>query len=383
MVPTAIALGDGREATVAPGLCVGGELKSTVAVVRHGEAILGQHLGDLKHPRAYENFQRSVDDMLRLFDVEPAWIACDQHPAYLSHGFAQRWAKQHGAALVQVQHHHAHAASLMAEHGRHDPILTLVADGVGYGDHGEVWGGEVLWANRQSYRHLARLRPLRLPGGDAAARDTRRCALALLYQAYGDAGLVHPITESLGFETTDLRTLAMMIRKSVHCVESSALGRVFDGVAALLGLCHTNRFEAEAPMSLEAAAYAGDFTVDDAGAQVSTNATPSFLDLSSLIRRLVEGWTRGEPTTALATRFHVGLARSWAKLLRRLASKHGIETIGLTGGVFANEILTQRLTRELTEAGLTVLRHRRVPPNDGGLSLGQAAVALTRSGRKD
>ncbi|MEM7624076.1 MAG: carbamoyltransferase HypF [Planctomycetota bacterium] len=380
-VPTAIALDGGREAAAAPGLCVGGELKGTIAVVRRGEAVLGQHLGDLKHPAAYDNFRRSVDDMLGLFDVEPAWVACDRHPAYLSHGFAQRWAKDHGIALIEVQHHHAHAAALLAEHDRHDPILAFVADGVGYGDGGAVWGGEVLRVDRRNYQHLARLRPLRLPGGDAAARDTRRCALALLHQAYGDAGLDHPVVDSLGFEALERQTLSAMVRRRIHCVDSSALGRVFDGVAALLGLCQTNRFEAEAPMALEASAFAGDHAADtDTDACiVSVDTTPWAIDLSPLVRRLVDGRMRCEPTPNLAAYFHTGLARAWATLLRQLASDLGLNTIGLTGGVFANESFTLRVSHHLTDAGLTVLRHRQVPPNDGGLSLGQAAVAVACS----
>ena len=364
---------------VGVGLCVGGELKTTVAVVRGGEAVLGQHLGDLKHPLAYEHFQRSVEDMLGLFEAHPSWVACDRHPAYLSHAFAARWAAHRGVPLVQVQHHHAHAAALLAEHGLPGPMLALVADGVGYGDGGEVWGGELLRADRRSFCRVARLRPLRLPGGDASSRDTRRCALALLYQAFGGAGLDHPVVDRLGFDGAQRGGLSAMLRRDVRCVQSSALGRVFDGVAALLGLCHTNWFESEAPMAVEAAAHAwGQEEKSDGNLFDLAADNPRTLDLSALIRRLVDGVMEGEPTASLAARFQRGLVDGFAALVEQASQETGVNMVGLTGGVFANEALTLGLARRLQMKGCDVWRHAQVPPNDGGLCLGQAAVALAQ-----
>jgi len=224
------------------GLAVGGELKNTVTAVRDGRAIVGQHIGDLKHPLTYQHFDRAIDDMVRLFHVRPQWIACDLHPQYMSRSYTDRLSMRWHALVVEVQHHHAHAASLLVEHRRTDPILAVVCDGVGYGSDGTAWGGELLLADLLTFVRLTHLRPIRLAGGDAAAKDTRRCALGLLHQAYGEGFADLPITQRLIPNDAERRMLCSMIQRNVNCVASSAAGRVFDGVAALLGVCKTNRF---------------------------------------------------------------------------------------------------------------------------------------------
>ncbi len=357
-----------------PGLCVGGELKNTVAVVRGDEVILSQHLGDLKHPLALEAFEQAVHDLMALFEVQPRWVACDAHPLYLSTQRAKRWAEQWGVPLIEVQHHHAHAAALLAEHRMTEPILAAVCDGVGYGDDGGVWGGELLLAGAMGYRRLAHLRPLRLPGGDAAARDTRRCALALLYQAFGDDFADHPVALRL-YPSRDERTvLATMIKNNVRCAESTAAGRVFDGVAALLGLCSENRHEAEAPMKLEAAAsMVGQLGV---GLKLDAEVTGDVIDLAPMVRQLLVAEAKGSSKHELAAAFHAGFADAWAELVGHAAATTGVRCVGLTGGVFCNERLTTTLSERLTAARLRVLRHEAVPPNDGGLALGQAYAAI-------
>ncbi len=368
------------------GLCVGGELKNTVAVVRDGQVILSQHLGDLKHPLSLAHFKKTIDDLTDLFGIQPEWIAHDLHPAYLSAAYAKDLAQRWGVPLIGVQHHHAHAAAVLAEHDRHGPALAVVCDGVGYGDDGTAWGGELLLVDLISFKRLAHLRPLLLPGagGDAAAKETRRCGLALLHQALGDDFNLHPAAERLLADPTERRMLTQMICRGFNCVSTSSTGRVFDGVASLLGLCHENRFEAQAAIALEAAAAKADgldqsitdslFVIRDDEA----NKDIRQIDLSAFVKYLLEINVTAGSAPQLAAMFHEVLAAAWEAAVIEASQQSRITTIVLSGGVFCNQRLTQRLSERLRRRGLDVLRHRLVPPNDGGVSYGQAAVASSR-----
>jgi hydrogenase maturation protein HypF len=378
-VPRAIALPVGSPVH---GICFGGELKNTITIVRGELAIPSQHLGDLTHPLAYEAFIRCCDDLRRLFKVEPKWIAHDLHPFYLSTTYATKLASELQVPRVAVQHHHAHAAALMAEHGIRDRILAVVCDGTGFGTDDTIWGGELLAVDLRDFRRLARLRPLRLPGGDAAARDTARCGLALLHQAYGPDFAAHPAAARLLPDPARRQILARMIRDNVACVRSSGAGRFFDGAAALLGLCEFNHYEAQAGLALESAAYPCSQRQSPAETRPLYQIDGDELreiDLSPLIRALVEGIERDEPVTDLAYLFHEQFAQAWAQAAIEASDRLGIRTVGLSGGVFCNAILTQHLSALLADRGLLVLRHIVAPPNDGGLSLGQAAVASARA----
>jgi hydrogenase maturation protein HypF len=393
------------------GLCLGGELKSTLCVVTGNSAILSHHLGDLTHPRAFESFRKAVDDMRNLFHVEPMWIAHDLHPMYVSTTYAKKLSAELRIPLIPIQHHHAHAASVMAENGVSERILALVCDGTGYGTDGTIWGGELLAADFNDFSRVAHLRPLRLPGGDAAARDTARCGMALLWQALGDDFADHPAARRMVPDASRRQILARMIRDDIACARSSGAGRFFDGVAALLGICDHNHFEAQAAMALEAAAARAEgsgqrgegrgtstSSVESQNSEESRDGFLSFpssplplfppsnpaqvetqvLDLSPLLRELLERMERGDCIESLAHRFHEGFAAAWASVIVEASARLGLRVVGLSGGVFCNAWLTQRMSELLSQAGLRVLRHRVVPPNDGGLSLGQAAIACRK-----
>lgn len=372
----------------AQGLCVGGELKSTVAVVRDDEVIIGQHLGDLKHTLGFDYFRKSIEDMCRLFEVRPQWIAHDMHPAYLSTQYAQMLAAQWNVPLIPVQHHHAHAAAVLAEHGVTEPALAVVCDGVGYGTDGSIWGGElleILPGEEEGFRRLGYLRPMLLPGGDAAATDGRRCAAGLLWMATHadddktvgkDCEAFHQQMALLFPDRFERDMLLAMLQSKAGCIASSAAGRVFDGVAALLGVCMHNDYEAQAPMALEA--IAGDIPPRvslDVAAMVTRQADGIVIDLRPLILQLIAGRSRSESPGQLAANFHEVFAQTWAAAVRAAICQTDRQIVGLSGGVFCNALLTRRLTELLSDAGLTVLRHQKVPPNDGGISFGQAAVA--------
>lgn len=363
------------------GLCLGGELKNTIAVVRAGQAILSHHLGDLSHLAAFEAFVRTIEDMQHLFGITPEWIAHDLHPMYLSTAQARKLADERHLPLIGVQHHHAHAAALLAEHRVSERILVVVCDGTGWGPDGTIWGGELLAADLSGFERIAHLKPLRLAGGDAAARETARCGLALLYQAFGAGFEDHPAARRLVPDASRRQVLCRMIRDNINCALSSGAGRVFDGVAALLGLCSYNHFEAQAALAMEAAAHR-------AGKQKSRDGLfeirDGLISLSPLVRELLRLVEAGSSAEDLSWLFHEQFARALGQAATEAADRLGLRVVGLSGGVFCNAWLTRRLTELLVSAGLEVLRHRLVPPNDGGLSLGQAAVAAARiSGGKE
>ena len=386
-VPVPLALGGSAAAgaVAGPGWCVGGELKNTVAMVRDGEAILSQHMGELTDARVFDRYAAVLEDMAALFDVEPRWIAHDLHPQYVSTMHARRVAAQRGLALIGVQHHHAHAAAVMAEHDLHEPVLAVVCDGVGYGQDGGVWGGELLRASRRDFVRLARLRPLALPGGDASARDTRRCAAALGEQVWGEDWQSHPAMARLFGDERERRTLGVMMRRGVGVVPSSAAGRYFDAVAAMLGLCLCNDFEARAGLRLEAAAADTDDASDLPAAAFALHDDAEVaglrrIDLSPMTRTLLAEHARGREAPVLARWFHEQLAAAFEAAVVEAAQRTGLGEVVLSGGVFCNALLTHRLEDRLGQRGLKVYRHEQVPPNDGGLALGQAAVALARGG---
>lgn len=371
-VPTPLALPDGCRST---GICLGGELKNTVAVVRDGEAVLSQHLGDLQNARTYGAFKRAVTDLMDLTGVRPQWVAHDTHPAYVSALYAAQLASSLRVPRVTFQHHHAHAAAVLAEHGQVGPALAVVCDGTGYGSDGTIWGGELLWVDFNGFRRLGHLRPLRLPGGDAAAKQPWRSAMALLLNAFGDQFAEHPIVEQLAPDAEQARFVAAMLRTRTSCVSSSSAGRVFDGVAALLGICRENHFEAQAPMALESAAWEFGTIPATAGQPLFDLREHGEIDLSPLVRELVGRRLHGAPAEELAWLFHDQFVAAWEAAVMRAVEQTRLIEVVLSGGVLCNELINCCLSERLAERGLHVLRHRLVPPNDGGLALGQAALA--------
>ncbi|KAA0213929.1 MAG: carbamoyltransferase HypF [Leptolyngbya sp. PLA3] len=372
--------------TTGPGLCVGGELKNTIALVDENLCVLSQHVGDLSQMLAYTRFVRTIEDMQRLFDVEPAWVACDRHPGYLSCRFAKKLSKERGLRLIETQHHHAHAASLLVEHGRTGPIVAIVCDGVGYGDDGTAWGGEILKADLRGFERLSHLRPLRLPGGDAAAKRTGRCALSWLVDRFGPAGLEHPLVERVLPDSAERQAVGLLLRRDLNCPVSSGTGRLFDAAASLLGVCDFNHHESMSGQMLESAAFGAaqrpDLEVSlwspyEGLPRAGRAGLIGQIDHRPLLDRLIEGLLGGEQAGALAWLFHDALARGLAEAAAAGCRSTGLQTIGLTGGVFCNELLTRRVLAWLSTTGLEVIRHVRIPPNDGGLALGQAGIGAT------
>jgi hydrogenase maturation protein HypF len=358
-------------------LAVGGELKSTVALLSGGEAVMSEHLGDLTQAEAFRHYVGAVERLEQLCAIEPEVVACDMHPRYLATTYAEKL----GLPLVRVQHHHAHIASVMAEWGVTGPVVGISCDGTGYGTDGAAWGGEILVCERGAFERVGHVAPFPLVGADAAARQTWRPAAALLCAAYGAAWRDHLARVPGGPDEVELRVFEQQMRGGVNTVPTSSLGRVFDAVSFLLGLCAHNRHEAEAAMTLEASAADEPAAVapltDDL---LGVAAGAWLLPVAPLVRGLVGARDAGEPASLLAARFHETVARQLVEAALAAATRAGIGEVAVSGGCFANRRLLRRVVGLLEARGLRVLYHRHVPCGDGGLALGQAWVAAWREG---
>jgi hydrogenase maturation protein HypF len=316
-------------------------------------------------------FERSVEQFRAMYRVDPELLVTDLHPGYLT----RRWADERTAEALHVQHHHAHAAALMAEHGveRDAAVVACAFDGTGYGTDGTVWGGEVLVARYEAFERAAHLRTIPIPGGDAGVRSPARIALAHLRAA--GVPWTADLPPVLALSSDARVVLDRQLARRVACVHTSSIGRLFDAVSALLGIRQLSSYEGQAAMELEAAAD----VADDDGPSLACSIDDGVIDPAPLLRELVAAQRLGAAVGSLARAFHLALADAIVAVTTRVSEATGITTVGLTGGVFQNALLTTVTRRRLEERDLRVLVHRRVPPNDGGLALGQAAVAAARS----
>jgi hydrogenase maturation protein HypF len=358
-------------------LAVGAEIKNTFCLTRQDYAFCSGHLGDMGSLEAQRSFESAVAQLLALHGVTPALVVADDHPGYATHEWAQRYADAAGLPLDTVQHHHAHVASLLAESGRiGTPVVGVAFDGTGYGCDRTVWGGEVLYvgADVTTTVRVGHLEPFLLAGGDHAVRHPFRVALGLLHAAGIEAG---DLDLARSCSDRECRAVASQLSTGIGCVATTSVGRLFDGVASLLGVRHHVSYEAQAAVELEALARSATTAVD-----LPMRVTDGTLCHTELVAALVEGVHAGLPRAGLALGFHRALAAAATELVVRAAHDCEVETVGLTGGVFANRLLLEEMRARLGAAGLLVLTHRRVPANDGGLSLGQAVVGRARAAHR-
>ena len=368
--PTPLALP--RE--VQPTLAVGGELKTTLCAATGDRAWMSQHIGDTGDYATLAMLDRVAEILLQIQRIRPTRIVADRHPAYLSRRWAIEAAERMGAQFVDVQHHHAHLASLLAEHGMPDgePVLGFTFDGTGYGDDGSIWGGELLLGSYGGVRRVGSLAPVPLPGGDAAVKRPARVALAHLHAAgvAWDPALP-PVAACAGTEADVVRR---MLETGTSCVPTTSAGRLFDAVSALAGAAQDAEYEGQAAIELEAlAADAG--TSGDAYRIDLREGERLLLDPRPLVAAVARDAIAGERVGDIGRRFHVALADAVVASAQRVWEREGVGTVGLTGGVFQNALLTELCSDRLTEVGFQVLVHRQVPANDGGLSLGQVLIA--------
>ncbi len=357
---------------VPPVLAVGAHLKNTVALAAGRNAFVSQHIGDLQTPQAYHAFTRAIGDLGRLFDLAPGAVACDLHPDYLS----TRYARESGLPCIPVQHHLAHALACMAENELAPPVLAVSWDGTGYGPDGTVWGGEFLRIAEEGFERAAHLRTFRLPGGEQAVREPRRAALGVLWEILGDELCAREDLDPVrSFSPGERRVLCAMLRKGLNSHVTSSAGRLFDAVAALLGLHQTTRFEGQAAMALEFAALEAEGITEayDFAQLPRDDTRPAWiLDWEPLVHALLADHAAHVPRRCCARKFHHALAGMIAGVARAC----GLERVVLSGGCFQNALLTEITVEHLRAAGFHPYWHQRVPPNDGGIALGQIAAVL-------
>jgi len=357
-------------------LAVGPEQKNTFCLVSGAHAFVSQHIGDLENLETMEHFERTIELYQRLFRIQPTLLAHDLHPEYLS----TKWAMESDLPKIGVQHHHAHIVGVMAEHGISTPVIGIAFDGTGYGADGHIWGGEVLLAQWDSYERVAHLKEVPLPGGSSAIKRPARMAIATLWGSEQDL-LEHPGAQPLRSRLAEDEEgiLLQMMSREVNSPLTSSMGRLFDAVAALAGVRDDARYEGQAAVELEAIAdphAKGAYRFELAD-------TPSglIMEQAPVLLSVVEDVARGIPASTISMRFHRAVADLIVTVASRVARDTGVNHVALSGGVFMNRLVSQGARQALERVGLTPLTHLSLPPNDGGISLGQAVVAWSmRSG---
>jgi len=352
-------------------LAVGAELKNTVTYVKSNQAYTSQHIGTLTDARTYESFKQTIKKLGALIEARPQAVACDLHPAMLSTQFAERYPE---VQLVPVQHHHAHIAAVMGEYNLEGPVVGLAADGIGYGSDETIWGGELLAVWRDRFERQGHLETAPMPGGDAASRQPWRMAISYLIQTYGSKkGLkfAHHLLKRV--EPSQIDAVAEMAAKGINAPFTSSLGRFFDAVSALAGVCLINTYDAQAAIELENQVAEGQ--TDHYPIQIDAFEGKMILSFKPVVKAIVEDLMSQAEPSHVAGRFHNFVAAGLASMAQQLAAKLNTNTVALGGGVFQNEILLDKLVRSLHNIGLQAYFNRKLPVNDGSISFGQAAVA--------
>ncbi len=370
-IPTPVFL----KQPVPPVLACGAELKNTVCLTKENRAFLSQHIGDLENVAAYDFFILTIKHMKRILDIEPKIIAYDHHPDYLSTRYAL---EQQDMEKIQVQHHHAHIASCMAENMVDDTVIGLSFDGTGYGTDGSIWGGEVLIADQKQFRRKAHLAYAHMPGSVAAIKEPWRMAISYLVNVFGDSfwRLDLPVLREI--DTKKVNTIVEMISKKVNSPSTSSLGRLFDGIASILGIRHRVFYEGQAAMELEMIAH--DKMLETYDYEWTTDDVHKVL-LEPIISAVVHDIEKGVDLSRISSRFHMTIIQLFSELCEDIRGQTGLNCVALSGGVFQNAIILTGLIHALESKHFQVLSHRLIPTNDGGICLGQAVVAAAMAGK--
>ena len=354
----------------------GADLKNTFCFAKQNQLICSEHIGDLEDAEVYHHYVNSIEHLRGLFEVEPKTVVCDLHPGYLSTQYALSIPN---ARVIQVQHHWAHIASVLAEHGLSGPVIGLSCDGTGYGIDEAIWGCECLIASLDDFERFGHLAYYPLAGADKASKEAVRPLLGLLKKTYGDDfGLekFRWLLERIEPDANKQQIISEQLDKQINTVETSSLGRVFDAVAAMLELGSYNHFEAQLPMALEAIIESGieeyyDFEL------IGSSGKPLQLHLDKMLRQLIADIQEGAATGVISAKFHNTVAAGLLEMAKAARKSKRLNTVALSGGVFCNRYLTTWLVRLLKQNDFSVLFNRDVPSNDGGVSLGQAAIAAS------
>lgn len=374
-----------------PALAFGAHLKNTVCFGFGNKAFISQHIGDLETLEAFRCFKKSSIDLPELYEKQPEVVVCDLHPDYLS----TKHAEETGFPVIRVQHHYAHILSCMAENRLHPPVLGVAWDGTGYGTDGTIWGGEFLKVTESGFERVAHLKPFLLAGGDFASRECRRSAIGVLYEIYGDQLLKQNNISSINaFKEYELQNIVNLLKSGKGCVKTTSIGRLFDAVSSILGIRQYSVYEGQGAMELEFSIgnvetdeeYPFLLACPDGGCYNSEMRSPKesekklivMLDWTPLLKSIIEDYNNGICISKISAKFH----NTVVKFIIEVARIIGEQRIVLSGGCFQNRYLTERAIKKLTECGFVVYRHKLIPCNDGGISLGQimAAAMAAKSG---
>ena len=364
-----------RPRDLRPVLAVGGHLKNTVAIALGRQVFLSQHVGDLDALESRQAFERAIEDLCRLYRFEPKLVACDLHPDYAS----TQWALASGLPVVHIQHHHAHVMACMAENEIAASALGVAWDGTGYGLDGTIWGGEFLRVMDDSFVRVAHFRTFRLPGGEKAIKEPRRAAMGLLYEIFGEELFgMNDLAPVQSFTAAELDLLRQMLRKQINAPVTSSAGRIYDAVSSLTGIRQITRFEGQSAMELECA-LDGVITDESYPVRLSESGADDrqsalIIDWQPLMLAILDDLRSCVPSGTISAKFHNAMVESIIAVARRVNEKK----VALTGGCFQNQYLTERAVQRLQNDGFSPYWHQRIPPNDGGIALGQAVAAAER-----
>lgn len=362
-------------------LAVGGHLKNTIAIAFNQKAFLSQHIGDLENPQALAAFQEVINRLSQIYDFQPNIIVCDAHPDYYSTQFAEALSQQNlPIPIIRVQHHLAHVFSVIAEHHLQLSLLGIAWDGTGYGLDGTIWGGEFFQITKTSIQRIASFRPFPLPGGDKAVYEPRRIALGLLYELFGNSIFNHEMNLQLmqSFTTQELKIMQRMLNRKLNTPLTSSVGRLFDGVAAVLGIAQTVSFEGQAAMALEFAIENLEtdeyypFEWCDIPQPLENGENLNYFNWESTLQGILQDQIDQKPLNLISAKFHNTLVEAVVEIAKKLGEK----TITLSGGCFQNQYLIERTIKRLLQENFHVYWSKKIPPNDGGLALGQAAFLI-------
>ncbi len=358
-----------------PILALGANDNATFALGRRDHALVSHHLGDLSNATSLHAYRSAITHYEQLFGVEPELVVHDLHPDYASTDVARALSRERGVALLGVQHHHAHVVSAMVEHGLTGPVLGIACDGSGYGEDGTIWGGELLVCDRRSAQRFGHLRAVPMPGGERAVSEPWRMALAHVLDAEASLAALPSAIDSQA-----LRVASRMLERDFNCPHTSSLGRLFDAVSALCGIRLRASYEGQPAIELEWAAMRAREPEAPYSYRITRAApeAPLVLDTRELVREIAQDVRAGAEVARIALRFHVTLAAALCELSVRARAEHGLSQVVLAGGVFANALLVTELTQRLVQQSFQVFRAQAYPAGDGGLSLGQLAIAAAR-----
>jgi len=380
-----VPLGVGLPIDSPPLLAVGGHLKNVLALARGRYVYQSQHLGDLENLKGLEFFKESLEHLMRTFEIEPWAVVHDLHPGYLSTAWAKDFARERRLKLIGVQHHHAHVAGCMAEHGLTGEVIGLALDGTGYGTDGKIWGGEALICRLGSFERFAHLEYVPMPGGDAAVKEPWRMALGVLHTAGFDVE-AEQVLNLLGAQPSEVRVLRRMMERGINSPMTSSLGRLFDAVAALVLNRRVVDYEAQAAIELEGISVderdrfeQGDYVPELHSAEEGLGSVAE-IRTGKMWKAVLDDLWRGVPARRIAARFHAGIAEGFINAAANARIETDINTVALSGGCMHNRRLARLLRSGLEEEGFKVFIHRQVSPGDGGLSYGQAVVGAAMMG---